>query len=43
MKTYDAFKAEYFNMHASLLWTINDFSAYGNLPGWSVKGRLVCL
>jgi len=41
--TYDAFKAEYFNLHAPLLWTINDFSTYGNLLGWSVKGRLACL
>ena len=35
VRTYDAFKAEYFNMHASLLWTINDFPTYGNLSGWS--------
>jgi hypothetical protein len=29
-------------MHATLLWTINDFSAYENLSGWSTKGNLVC-
>ena len=42
VNTYDAFKAEYFNLRAALLWTINDFPAYGNLSGWSVKGRLAC-
>ena len=42
VNTYDAFKAEYFTLHAALLWTINDFPAYGNLSGWSVKGRLAC-
>jgi len=29
-------------MHAMLLCTINDFPAYGNLSGYSVKGHKVC-
>ena len=24
------------------IWTINDFPAYGNLSGWSTKGKLTC-
>lgn len=42
MNKYDAFKAENFNLHAALFWPINDFSAYGNLSGWSTKGQLAC-
>ena len=38
--TYDAFSKQYFQMHAAVLWTINDFSAYANLSGWSTKGKL---
>ncbi|XP_020994157.1 uncharacterized protein LOC107479503 [Arachis duranensis] len=38
--TYDSFKNETFQMHAALLWTINDFSAYAMLSGWSTKGKL---
>ena len=29
-------------MRACLLWTINDFPAYGILSGWSTHGRLAC-
>ncbi|XP_020243472.1 uncharacterized protein LOC109821720 [Asparagus officinalis] len=36
--TYDASKKQIFRMHAAILWTINDFPAYGNLSGWSTKG-----
>ncbi|WMV58931.1 hypothetical protein MTR67_052316 [Solanum verrucosum] len=36
-ETYDAFMKQNFQLHASLLWTINDFSAYGILSGWSTK------
>ncbi|KAE8696020.1 hypothetical protein F3Y22_tig00110678pilonHSYRG00462 [Hibiscus syriacus] len=28
VKTYDAYKKEYFNLRAILLWTVNDFPAY---------------
>ncbi|XP_042973519.1 uncharacterized protein LOC122305193 [Carya illinoinensis] len=40
--TYDASIKEMFVLHAALLWTINDFPAYGNLSGWSTKGKLAC-
>ncbi|KAL3646934.1 hypothetical protein CASFOL_009478 [Castilleja foliolosa] len=29
-------------MHASVLWTINDFPAYGYLSGWITKGYMAC-
>ncbi|KAL3520947.1 hypothetical protein ACH5RR_019096 [Cinchona calisaya] len=29
-------------MKAALLWTVNDFPAYGMLSGWSTAGRLGC-
>ncbi|KAL6214304.1 hypothetical protein ACLB2K_013740 [Fragaria x ananassa] len=29
-------------MKAVVLWTVNDFPAYGNLSGWSTKGYLAC-
>ena len=31
-----------FQMHAALLWTINDFFTYDNISGWSTKGALAC-
>ena len=42
VETYDAFSKALFNMRAILLWTINDFSAYGNLAGCCVKGKKAC-
>ena len=36
VQAYDAYKKEFFNMRAVLLWTINDFPAYGNLAGCTV-------
>ena len=29
-------------MQAALLWTINDFPAYGMMSGWSTKGYMAC-
>ncbi|XP_042942614.1 uncharacterized protein LOC122276775 [Carya illinoinensis] len=43
VSTYDAVSKETFMLHAALLWTINDFPAYGNISGWSTKGKLACL
>jgi len=40
--TYDIANKENFTMRAALMWTINDFSAYGMLSGWSTHGRLAC-
>ncbi|XP_073105181.1 uncharacterized protein [Elaeis guineensis] len=31
VETYDAHTRQNFNLHAAVLWTINDFPAYGNL------------
>ncbi|KAL6286432.1 hypothetical protein ACE6H2_010822 [Prunus campanulata] len=39
---YDAHIGEYFTLRAVLLWTINDFPAYGNLSGCVVKGYKAC-
>jgi len=42
VETYDANKKEYFNLRAVLLWTINDFPAYGDLSGCVTKGYYAC-
>ncbi|WMV19934.1 hypothetical protein MTR67_013319 [Solanum verrucosum] len=42
IETYVASTKQNFKLHSSLLWTINDFPAYGNLSGWSTKGKLAC-
>ncbi|XP_062104250.1 uncharacterized protein LOC133815423 [Humulus lupulus] len=39
---YDSFKKENFILRGVLLWTINDFPAYGNLSGCFVKGYKGC-
>ena len=40
--TYDSLTKEIFQLHAVLLWTINNFLVYGNLFGYSMKGKLAC-
>ena len=42
METYDAHEQEFFKLKAILLWTINDFPAYGNLSGCATKGYYAC-
>ncbi|XP_042974597.1 uncharacterized protein LOC122306228 [Carya illinoinensis] len=42
VRTYDASTKETFTLHAALMWTINDFPTYGNLSGWSTKGKMAC-
>ncbi|XP_019244414.1 PREDICTED: uncharacterized protein LOC109224282 [Nicotiana attenuata] len=42
VETYDAYSKSNFKMRAAIMWTINDFPAYGNLSGWSTKGKLAC-
>ncbi|XP_074317203.1 uncharacterized protein LOC141653363 [Silene latifolia] len=42
IETYDASKDETFTLKAGLLWTINDFPAYGMLSGWGVHGENAC-
>uniref|UniRef100_A0A2N9J4U7 Transposase n=1 Tax=Fagus sylvatica TaxID=28930 RepID=A0A2N9J4U7_FAGSY len=39
VNVYDAFSKSMFNLKAMLMWTINDFPAYGNLSGYSTKGK----
>ncbi|KAF7131579.1 hypothetical protein RHSIM_Rhsim09G0057000 [Rhododendron simsii] len=40
--TYDASTEQTFRMRVAVMWTINDFPAYGNLSGWTTKGYLAC-
>ncbi|XP_029128330.1 uncharacterized protein LOC114916203 [Cajanus cajan] len=40
--TYDISRKQNFMMRAALMWTINDFPAYGMLSGWSTHGRFAC-
>ena len=38
VEVYDAYLQEVFTLKVVLLWTINDFPAYGNFSGCSVFG-----
>jgi len=40
--TYDILRKHNFVMRAALMWTINDFSAYRIVSGWSTYGKLAC-
>ncbi|KAA0040145.1 transposon protein, putative, CACTA, En/Spm sub-class [Cucumis melo var. makuwa] len=42
VRTFDCTDEEYFRLHTCLLWTINDFPAYGDLSGWSTKEYQAC-
>ena len=42
VEVFDAYENVNFNLRALLLWTINDFLAYGNLSGYSVKRHHAC-
>ena len=42
VEAYDAYRQETFMLRAILLWTINDFPAYGNMSGCIVKGYHAC-
>nr|XP_012567265.1 uncharacterized protein LOC101500949 [Cicer arietinum] len=42
VEVFDGYSCDYFKMHAMLFCTINDFPAYGNLSGYSVKGHKAC-
>ncbi|XP_061348046.1 uncharacterized protein LOC133293480 [Gastrolobium bilobum] len=41
--TYDVSLRQNFTMRVALMWTINDFPAYGMLSGWQTSGKLACL
>jgi hypothetical protein len=40
--TYDISRKHNFVIRATLMWTINDFLAYGMVSGWSTHGKLAC-
>nr|GEV66541.1 hypothetical protein [Tanacetum cinerariifolium] len=42
VETYDAFNKQNFQLKATLMWTVNDFLAFGMLSGWSTHGKLSC-
>ena len=42
IEKYNIFMCTTFQMRAVLIWTINDFPAYGMLSGWSTSGQLAC-
>ncbi|RVW74534.1 hypothetical protein CK203_053767 [Vitis vinifera] len=43
IESFDAYQREFFTLKVVLLWTINDFPAYGNLSGCTIKGYFACL
>ncbi|KAA0053344.1 hypothetical protein E6C27_scaffold27G00320 [Cucumis melo var. makuwa] len=42
VEVYDVVSKSNFNLRAVLIWTINDFPAYGNLAGCTTKGKTAC-
>ena len=42
VETFVVSSKQSFQMHATLLWIINDFPAYGDISGWSTKITLAC-
>jgi len=40
--TYDISRKQNFVIRSALMWTINDFPAYGIVFGWSTHGKLAC-
>jgi len=42
VEVFDAYHLENFKLQSMLLWTINDFSVYKNLSGYTVKGHKAC-
>ncbi|RVW34726.1 hypothetical protein CK203_110699 [Vitis vinifera] len=42
VECYDVHQQKVFTLRVVLLWTINDFPAYGNLSGCVVKGYFAC-
>ena len=42
VKMFDVSSKKSFQMHAALLWTINDFPTYGDISSWSTKSALTC-
>ncbi|CAK8543131.1 unnamed protein product [Lathyrus sativus] len=40
--TYDISRKQKFTLRDALMWTINDFPAYGMLSGWGTHGKMRC-
>lgn len=40
---YDVYRKEFFKLRVVIFGTINDFLAYDNLLGYSMKGKCACL
>ena len=40
--TYDISRKQNFTLRAALMWTVNDFPAYGMLSGWGTHGKMGC-
>ncbi|CAL8119435.1 unnamed protein product [Prunus armeniaca] len=42
VRTYDKSSGKMFTLRAAAMWTVNDFSAYAMISGWSIKGYMAC-
>ena len=42
VRTYDASKGEYFQLHAEIIWTISDLPGLGSVSGFVVSGEAAC-
>ncbi|KAM3378772.1 hypothetical protein P3S68_011185 [Capsicum galapagoense] len=42
VEAYDVSMKQNFRLRATLMWTTNDFPAYGIMSGWSTVGKLTC-
>jgi hypothetical protein len=42
VQTFDVSLKKKFMLRATLMWTINDLPVYGDLAGWSTKGKKAC-
>jgi hypothetical protein len=42
VRTYDASKGEYFQLHAAILWTITSFLGLGSVSGFVISGEAAC-
>ncbi|KAI3443853.1 hypothetical protein Pfo_000518 [Paulownia fortunei] len=42
IEAYDVTTERIFRLHVAVMWTINDFPAYGTISGWSTKGYNAC-
>lgn len=43
VRTYDAFSARMFNLHAAIIWCIHDYPALSTLSGRTTRGYFACI